>query len=160
MIVVKIIGCNKIILSFPFSDTGIGTVPCHREFIMILMHTARYPVCPGTVKIHLFRIPVHSLLHTGSVTIFCSGFYLFQIFRRRCTHSFRHLIGNILGNQEPAFQPFRHSFLHRKKIPRQPSFRTVLLIGKTAVPDIRFTCRQRAALCFSQFLIGQVRNPA
>ena len=44
MVVVIIIGGNKIIVSLPFADAGVGTMPCNRKFIMILMHPARHPV--------------------------------------------------------------------------------------------------------------------
>ena len=65
MVVVIIIGGNKIIFSLPFADAGVGTMPCNRKFIMILMHPAHHPVSSRMGKIHLPGVPVHSFFHTG-----------------------------------------------------------------------------------------------
>ena len=61
MVIVGIIGCDKIVPAVPFSDTGIRPIGRDWEFVMLLMYPSGNFVVSFLPEIHLRQIPVDFL---------------------------------------------------------------------------------------------------
>ena len=158
MVVVIIIGGNKIIFSLPFADAGVGTMPCNRKFIMILMHPARHPVSARMGKIHLPGVPVHSFFHTGAIAVFSVRPDLLHILRRCRAYPLRHLICHIHRHQEFTPQPLCRFFPYGNNIAKPCPFRSFLAIRQDC--HLRKHCASLQPLRLRRFhrLPGQLRQ--
>ena len=110
MLMIQIVGGDKIIFPLPSSDAGIRLMPGHRKFIAVLMNPACDLVSTRPAPVNIPVIPVHSLFHTAAVTVHCRGLHRRKLPGRGNLCPLRHLIGNILRHQKPHSEPLRLFF--------------------------------------------------
>ena len=105
VLVIQIVGGDKVILSLPSADTGIRLVPGCGELVPVLMHPPLRLVFSRRIPVDFLIVPVHSFFHTASVAVPGQGLHLLKLCGRGDAHPLRRFVGNIDRREEPCSEP-------------------------------------------------------